>query len=73
MLYLVHCIIFFYNSNFQKKLHFNSFENIMENGANVPFFKNILENLKFQRHPKALVWSKGLIKYQGRKIEFRRI
>ena len=41
MLYLEHCIIFYKKLNFQifsKKnfLHFNSFENIMENGTFAP-------------------------------------
>ena len=67
MLYLENCIISIYNSNFQiffKKyfLHFNSFENIMENGTfTTPFFIIFSKNLTFQRCPKALVWSKGLI------------
>ena len=48
MLYLEHCIISINNSNFQifsKKyfLHFNSFENIMENGTFAPQ-ENIMEN-----------------------------
>ena len=67
MLYLEHCIISINNSNFQifsKKyfLHFNSFENIMENGTFAPrsSFHNILKNLTFQRRSKELVWSKGL-------------
>ena len=37
----------------------------MENGKFAPqkkcsIFHNIFQNLTFQRHPKALVWSKGL-------------
>ena len=68
MLCLEHCTIFYkhINSTFQifsKKyffLHFNSFENIMENGAFAPqeqmfHFYNILENLTFQRPPKVRV------------------
>ena len=71
MLYLEDCIISINNSNFQifsknYFLHFNSFENIMENGTFAPqeqisIFHNILKNLTFQRRPKALVWSIGLI------------
>ena len=44
MLYIEHCIISIYNSNFQifsksYFLHFNSFENIMENGTFAPLSK----------------------------------
>ena len=75
MLYLEHCIIFCNNSNFKIFLknfflHFNSFENIMENGTFAP-----QENLTFQRSrkvcPKALVWSKGLTHWQGERVHKR--
>ena len=47
-------------------MNFNSFENIMENGAFAPqeqmfHLYNILENLIFQRRHKGLVWSTRLI------------
>ena len=64
MLYLEHYIISINNSNFQifskiYFLHFNNFENIIENGT-CSIFHNILKNLTFQRSQKVLVWSKRL-------------
>ena len=52
-------------SNLKKKknyfLHFNSFENSMRSPREQMFFlHNISKNLTFQRHPMALMWSKGL-------------
>ena len=72
MLYLEHCISLINNSNFQlfsKKyfLHFNSFENIMENGtfaasgANVPFFIIVSKILHFKGVQRRLCGEKGLV------------
>ena len=69
MLYLEHCIMFYKLFKFFKyfpKLNFCisivliiswKMEHLL---ANVPFFIIFFKKLTFQRHPKTLVWSKGL-------------
>ena len=70
ILYLEHCIISINNSNFQIFSQFFFYISIvlkilwkMEHlllRSKCCIFHNILNNLTFQRHPKALVWIKGL-------------
>ena len=48
------------NSNFQI-FPKNNFNISIVSGANVQFFIIFKKNLTLQRHPKGLVWSKGLM------------
>ena len=63
-LFLGHDIIFYFRQHQKKNLSkvLNTFENIMENRAwsKCSIFHNIFKYIVFQRHQKALSWSKGL-------------
>ena len=78
-LYLEHCIIFYKEFKFSNIfpnfffLHFNSFENIMENGTFALQEQMFHFSLYFRKSyiSKALVWIKGLI-YVHRSSQWRR-